>query len=258
MEQFLDQATAAMSERGFFVLPALLSPAEVESWTAIFDRDHQTYPSFWRDVSGHYLSNFDVLVTSPEIDGFVRHRVLLPLVRGLMGGLVQVADLMFSFKAAHAGTPYAGWHRDCDKLATHPLGLMHLQAMAYLTDVGPDTHCFSVAGEPAGAACTDEIEIGDPLARPAGAVDVLGPAGTVILFNPAVAHGATTRVTSAVRKTMHVYFGHRGGPYALYDESVIPPSFSCHADPEVRELYGARNQRTAAFLAAFGPGTDGP
>ena len=85
-----------------------------------------------------------------------------------------------------------------------------------------------------------------------GAVHLHGPAGTAILFNLSVLHAATVRITPHERKTVQIYYGHRGGP-VLSDGTMIPTSlWRDHPDPEVRGFYGLMTTRSLQYAKAFG------
>lgn len=85
-----------------------------------------------------------------------------------------------------------------------------------------------------------------------GVYDLHGPAGTCALFNVSVLHTATTRPTQAIRKTAQIYYGHRERPY-LANDSGIPATFwRDNPDAETRAFYGVLNERTRAYMAAFG------
>ena len=122
-----------------------------------------------------------------------------------------------------------------------------IQLMLYLTDVGEDTHCFSISPESVDAPILDNKA---QLERD-GVIDIHGPAGTICLFNVAVLHTATVRKTDHVRQSLQVYYGHRDRPY-LADDSLIPPMFANDADPETRAFYGNTNEITRLYLRGFG------
>ena len=125
----------------------------------------------------------------------------------------------------------------------------YLQLMLYLTDVDEQTHCFSMSPE----SVNDPIlEVEAQLERN-GIVDFHGPAGTVVLFNIAVLHTVTVRVTGRERKTVQAYYGHRSRP-SLSNCSVIPPRFWRHdPNPEVRAFYENLNETSKVFLSACEP-----
>ena len=87
---------------------------------------------------------------------------------------------------------------------------------------------------------------------PSGKVHLHGPAGTVVLFNLSVLHAATVRITPHERKTVQIYYGHRGGP-VLSDCTMIPARlWRDHPDPEVRGFYGMMTSRTQQYAEGFG------
>ena len=117
----------------------------------------------------------------------------------------------------------------------------------YLTNVNQETHCFSISPE---SVNTPILDTADQLDRN-GIVDCHGAAGTVVLFNNAVLHTATVRVTKHERKTVQAYYGHRSRPF-LSNCSIIPPKFcDDHPDQETRDFYGNLNDTTRMFLSAF-------
>tara|TARA_B100001013_G_scaffold308439_1_gene212394 strand:- start:15 stop:395 length:381 start_codon:yes stop_codon:yes gene_type:complete len=92
--------------------------------------------------------------------------------------------------------------------------------MVYLTDVDEITHCFSISPE---SAAEEILDRGSQLQR-GGMVDLYGSAGTCVLFNVAVLHTATTRPTTAARKSIQVYYGHTNRPH-LSEITYIPYAF---------------------------------
>ncbi len=63
----------------------------------------------------------------------------------------------------------------------HPLALRSLQAMIYLSDVSPGTHCFSISPESV-ADLREPRATREQLEHSPG-LDLHGAAGSVFLFN---------------------------------------------------------------------------
>ena len=142
--------------------------------------------------------------------------------------------------APHKGDPVEVWHRDRSHMTDRPYRCGYLQMMLYLSDVGEDTHCFSISPEP----CDGPILEIEEQVKQRGGVHLHGPAGTVILFNLSVVHAATVRKTTHERKSVQVYYGHRDGP-VLSQFTTIPTSlWRDHPDPEVRGFYSLLNTRS--------------
>ena len=124
----------------------------------------------------------------------------------------------------------------------------YIQLMVYLADVDESTHCFSLSPESIEEPILDDHD--DQLKR-GGEYHLHGPAGTCALFNVAVLHTATTRPTTAERRTVQIYYGHRDRAPLANDSSIPAAFWRESADAETRAFYGVLNERTKAYLAAF-------
>ena len=165
-----------------------------------------------------------------------------------MGGALCFGEIGLRYMGPYDGEFNQGWHRDRNHWDNHPLRMDYIQLMVYMTDVDESTHCFSLSPE-----SIDEPVLKDNGAQMArgGVYDLHGLAGTCALFNVALLHTATTRPTKATRKTAQIYYGHRGRA-PLANDSGIPATFwRDHENPETRAFYGALNERTKVFMAAF-------
>ena len=231
---------------GFVVLGDLLTRAELHEYLDLFHEDRRRAPLRW-GLRGHQYCACDALITTPEFDRVIRHELILSAVEELMGGPVCFGELCARHMDPAGEAAAQGWHRDRGHWSGHPLRMDYIQLMLYLSDVGEDTHCFSISPE----AIDEPILDREAQLERDGAIDIHGPAGTVCLFNVAVLHTATVRKTDKVRKSLQVYYGHRNRPY-LADDSLIPPAFANDPDPETRAFYGNINEITRLYLRGFG------
>jgi hypothetical protein len=236
-------------ENGYILRSDLLSEADLDRFKRIFDRDKSEYGYRWHRYSYHQSANYDALVTSPEFDEVVRHGRVFAAIGELMGGKTCFGEIGARHMAEYEGELHRSWHRDRPHWPEHVYRMNYIQLMLYLTDVGPDTHCFSISPESIDAPVLEDRE--EQLAR-GGIVDIEGPAGSVCLFNVSVLHTATTRTTSQERKTLQIYYGHRDRA-PLANDSVIPPRFWKHdPDLETRAFYGNLNEVTRIYMKSFG------
>ena len=88
--------------------------------------------------------------------------------------------------SAGAAALAAAGHRDTGTDVGHPLALRSLQAMIYLSDVSPGTHCFSISPESV-ADLREPRATGEQLEHSPG-LDLHGAAGSVFLFNSSALH----------------------------------------------------------------------
>ena len=228
---------------GYLLLGKILNDPEVRRYQDIFDRDRVEMGRHWYPL-GHQTVTCDLLVTSPEFDGLIRHPAVMSPLRELMGGEVCFAEITIRHMAPYSGELSRSWHRDFPHWSEHPYRMDYIQLIVYLTDVDESTHCFSLSPESIGQ---EVLEKEQQLDR-GGICDLYGPAGTGALFNISVLHAATVRPTASERKSVQIYYGHRHRPY-LSEHSIMPTElWRDHEDPEVRAFYGLLNGKTRKYL----------
>ena len=242
-----DVDTPFFAANGYVNLGQVLAGEALQEAIQLFDEDRSASGWNWSLYSNHQTINCDTLVTSPAVDGLIRHPLILPAIESLMGGPVCFSEICARHMAAFEGEPFQGWHRDRPRWDDHAFRMDYIQLMLYLSDVGPATHCFSISPER-----LDEPQLEkDVQLKEGGIVDLHGPAGTAVLFNISVLHTATVRVTEKERKPVQVYYGHRDRPALSNDSSIPATLWRDHADAETRAFYGNLNDKTRKYLAAF-------
>jgi ectoine hydroxylase-related dioxygenase (phytanoyl-CoA dioxygenase family) len=238
-------------QNGYVVLTDLLSAQELKRFVGIFDTDRSDHRYRWHSYGYHQSANYDALITSSAFDEMVRHRAVLSAVEELMGGPTCFGEIGARHVRDYSGDLHRSWHRDRPHWSEHRYRMDYIQSMLYLTDVNSGTHCFSLSPESIDQPVIKDQD--DQLAR-GGIVDILGPAGTVCLFNVSVLHTATTRQTTAERKSVQTYYGHRDR-VPLANDSVIPSRlWKDDPDPETRAFYGNLKDVTKIYSEAFGIG----
>ena len=191
--------------------------------------------------AGRYQSaTGSLLAFSSEFDAVLTCRPVLRLVDRLMGGrmLCTGVDAMYRAPVPEAPPPgehahHQMWHREAggrfcaDDRDVVPSCMPSCQVLFYLTDVGADTHCFSVVPESVAekrALPVSETEEGgtvggyDPADMwytryRADGVDVHAPAGSAVIQNNVNIHAATIRQSLVPRITLHVNFDSLAGNY---------------------------------------------
>ena len=235
---------------GYVSLGQVFEGDELRRFTNLYDQDRSEQGSFWRPISnhGHQTLNCDPLISSPEIDDLIRHPSLISPIETIFEGPSCLGEVCLRHMVPREGAPEEIWHRDRPHSTERPYRCGFLQMMLYLSDVHEGTHCFSISPEP----CDGPILETEDQLKQRGAVHLHGPAGTAVLFNLSVLHAATVRTTPHERKTVQIYYGHRGGP-VLSDGTMIPTSlWRDHPDPEVRGFYGLMTTRSLQYAKAFG------
>ncbi|MBT3344376.1 MAG: hypothetical protein HN712_23785 [Gemmatimonadetes bacterium] len=232
---------------GFCVLPDALSVDQVQSLNDAIDAHRRDYAGLWANRGeGGRRQCVTMLLTDTALDHSLMHPELLPLVKSLVGDELVVEEHSVMVRAPITQSPPpAGWHRDRPNNPDHPLGIEALSLVYYLTDVDTSTHCFSVVPESAEAKCGPQDDL--PACDGKGARDLLGPAGTALLFNAGSCHAGRLRTTPHERRTIHIYFG-LASHAPLSNHTPMPRRLVEHEDAAVRELFRRPNDLTRAIL----------
>jgi hypothetical protein len=243
-----DDQLASFQRDSFVNLGKVLSDEDVARFHALFETD-QGMQNFWHQYGHSQYANYDALLTQPSWDELIRHPAVLPAIEALMGSTqICCGEVGLRMMPAWEAEFHQSWHRDKAHAEDHPLRLDYLQMMVYLADVDESTHCISFSPED---VSEEVIADNDQQLATRGDYNLHGPAGTIALFNSSALHTATTRPTTATRKTVQVYYGHLDKPY-LANDSVFPPILWRDApEQSTREFYGNLNERTKTFMRAF-------
>jgi ectoine hydroxylase-related dioxygenase (phytanoyl-CoA dioxygenase family) len=78
--------------------------------------------------------------------------------------------------------------------------------------------------------------LSDPAAPYQGEVLLTGKAGTVVVMNAHMWHGATANQTNQRRRAMHVYYTRRDKPQQLYQKKFLGPEVQSRLSPEARKI----------------------
>jgi ectoine hydroxylase-related dioxygenase (phytanoyl-CoA dioxygenase family) len=73
-----------------------------------------------------------------------------------------------------------------------------------------------------------------PAAGHLGEVQLIAPAGTVVIFNSHLRHGGTRNRTGRPRRALHSYFTRRGNPQQLGQKKYIRPETLARLSPPAR------------------------
>lgn len=211
---------SAFAAQGFAVLPSILPADEVKRLNEAIDVDLAANRSTWFGRGEGHLQNANLLPRTEAFVPVIEQPTILASLAALMGETVCFEELSAMLRDPMKGDPGApSWHRDFNREDGRPLGVHALSVVYYLTDVGPEDHCFSIV-----PGTHDEhysVKAGEHDA--ASEFDVNGPAGTALIFHTACIHAARLKPRSRQRRTLHLYYGHADNP-RLSHHTDIPDS----------------------------------
>ena len=233
----VESQLASYGESGYLVVTSGLTADQVGVANDAVDRDLVENPLLWKSRSPVCQQNVNVLMARPELDFTMRPPNLLPLMTGIMGIDLCAEEHSVMLRAPNPDGPTeCDWHRDRTTERAGPYRTGYLSVVFYLTDVDDSTHTFSVIPGSCGDDDLPDLDTYDF----DSAHHITGPAGTAILFNAALFHAGNVRITTAERRTIHIYCGRTSSP-PLSEFTIFPPRLWHGEDEPTRKYYSKLN-----------------
>jgi len=228
---------ARLDEDGFLPPPGILSPAQLQD---IRDRlaelsaaeGDQAGIEVHQEEGTDRLADlvnkdpvFEVCFTSPRVLAAVRH---------------VLGDFTLSSLNSRAALPGSGQQRlHTDWGEPVPAGDYQVCNSIWLIDDftpgnGPTR---LVPGSHRSEQLPGQV-MADPWAPYPGEVQLLGQAGTVVVFNAHLWHGGTLNTTRRPRRALHSYFCRRGRKQQLDQRAYLRPETLARLSPAARHILG--------------------
>jgi ectoine hydroxylase-related dioxygenase (phytanoyl-CoA dioxygenase family) len=184
------------------------------------------------------VQSFNVLPRPPAFDAAIENQLTLGQLRGLLGEEISFEEFSIMIRCPSTRTmDIKSWHRDitCDYERRKEIQAISL--IYYLTDVAETDHCFSIIPETHNRLV--DYRLDDVV--PGMERDLLGPAGTAVLFDVRCLHSGKLKPTSRERRTLHFYYS-RNGQARTSEWSDIPERLHRKYDPALpSRLYSKWN-----------------
>jgi ectoine hydroxylase-related dioxygenase (phytanoyl-CoA dioxygenase family) len=233
-ELSMDYRSAAREfhERGFLVIPNALSREQLSLLHRAVDRDLDQHGPEWVKFDESYMETPDALSRSDAFDFTIENPVTLPLLRALLGELITLEEFEIIIRNPTAKTrDIKAWHRDATRDYERRMEIEYVSLVYYLTDVSETDHCLSIVpGSHYRLVDLKPSEV--PLDSE---IDMIGPAGTGIIFHGRCIHAGKLKPGSRQRRTLHIYFARSDQPrYSEWTE--IPPRLYQKVDDSLPPL----------------------
>jgi hypothetical protein len=231
----------------YLLLPAALTPEEVASLNAATDRDREEYPEFWS--KGARMQSAQCLLSMPEADSLIRHPSFFPVAEHVFDGDIRFEEFSIMIRAGNqAEGSIEGWHRDSRPNPEHRLGIRALGAFIYLTDVDETTARYSLI--PNSQHLPEPRKVSEESEEREGEIEMLGPAGTVILVNAGNWHCGKWGHGPRERRMVAIYYCQSTTP-SLSNHTLFPRRLWDVADEEQRRFYSKHNAITRAVAKDY-------
>ena len=230
-------------ERGLLVIPNALSAEQLSILNRAVDRDLNEHDGDWVKFDESLIETPDVLSRTAEFDFTVENPVTLTILRSLIGELITFEEFEILIRNPTIKThDLKAWHRDATRDYNRRMEIEYVSLVYYLTDVSENDHCLSII--PGSHYRLVDLKPGDVTSG--SEFDVIGPAGTAVLFHGRCIHAGKLKPKSRQRRTLHIYYARSDQPrYSEWTE--IPPRLYQKADPQLPPLLYSKWNASRVF-----------
>lgn len=226
-----------LDEQGYLVLPDFMSRQLLETLQArveeLFEQEGKAAGAeFKQEPFTRRLANlvnkgtiFEQIIVMPKILGCVRH---------VVGPRFKLSSLN-----VRSADPHSDWvqplHADVGAVADQN-GYWVCNSVWMLDDFTEHNGAIRmVPGSHRWGKLPQEV-LADPSAPQPGEILLTGRAGTVVIMNAHMWHGATSNRTSAQRRAMHAFYTRWDKPQQQYQKKLLSSEVQQRLSPEVRQL----------------------
>jgi len=229
----LDDMVRHFDLQGYLRVENALTADQIRCLDQAVDRHRKECPDDWMALSDSFCEAIDVLPHTAAFDEVIESPLLLEILQAILGENLTFEEFAILLRNPTANlNEIKGWHRDIVRDYERRKEIYAVSVLWYLTDVSPTDHCFCIVPE----SHNRLVDLNPcDVAADAG-VDLIGPAGTAVLFHARAIHNARLKKNSTQRRTLQAYFSNRldqrtnewtSIPPRLYQKSdpALPPHF---------------------------------
>jgi ectoine hydroxylase-related dioxygenase (phytanoyl-CoA dioxygenase family) len=190
------------------------------------DRDLAQHGEEWVKFDESLIETPDVISRSADFDLAIENPTTLAILRGLIGELVTFEEFEIMIRNPTIKTQdIKAWHRDATRDYDRRMEIEYVSLVYYLTDVSATDHCLSIIP----GSHYRLVNLKPTEVTPGSEFDVIGLAGTAVIFHGRCIHAGKLKPSSRQRRTLHMYYARSDQP--RYSEwTDIPPRLYQKAD----------------------------
>lgn len=235
-EPQLKQMADDFHRLGYLKVEHALTAEQLARFHAAVDRHWQNFPDDWISLSDSFCEGTNVLPHTADFDEAIENPKTLEVLGAILGDEMTFEEFAIMLRNPTANlNEVKGWHRDLvrDYHRRHEIDAVSI--MFYLSDVSPTDHCFAIVPE-----SHDRLLDVNPLDVPMDAgVDLIGPAGTAVIFHARAIHNARLKQNSTQRRTLQAYYS-TWRDQRTAEWSEIPPRLYQKQDPALPPKFYAK------------------
>jgi Phytanoyl-CoA dioxygenase (PhyH) len=229
----LDEMVRHFDRQGYLRVENALTADQVRRLDQAVDRHLKDCPDGWMALSDSFCEAIDVLPHTAAFDEVIESPLMLEVLRAILGENLTFEEFAIMLRNPTANlNEIKGWHRDIVRDYERRQEIYAVSVLWYLTDVSPTDHCFCIVPE----SHNRLVDLNPCEVAADAGIDMIGPAGTAVLFHARAIHNARLKKDSTQRRTLQAYFSNRldqrtnewtSIPPRLYQKSdpALPPHF---------------------------------
>lgn len=232
----LQQMADEFHKLGYLRVEQALTPEQITRFNRAVDRHIQEHPGDWVSLSDSFCEAVDILGHTSDFDEAIENSKTLEILCAILGEKIAFEEFAIMLRNPTANLKEVkGWHRDLIRDYKRRREIDAVSIMMYLTDVSPIDHCFAIVPE-----SHERLLDLNPLDVAADAgVDLIGPAGTAVIFHARAIHNARLKQNSGQRRTLQAYYSSRLDQ-RTNEWTRIPPRLYQKKDPALPPHFYAK------------------
>jgi hypothetical protein len=230
-------------ERGFLIIRNALSAEQLLFLNRAVDHDLDQHGEEWVKFDESLIETPDVISRTADFDFAIENPTTLAILRSLIGELITFEEFEILIRNPTTKTEdIKAWHRDATREFNRRMEIEYVSLVCYLTDVSENDHCLSII--PGSHYGLIHLKPGDVTSG--SEFDVIGPAGTAVIFHGRCIHAGKLKPGSRQRRTLHIYYARSDQPrYSEWTE--IPPRLYQKTDSGLPPLLYSKWNASTVF-----------
>ena len=207
------------------------------------DQDLGQHEREWVTFDESLIETPDVISRTEAFDFTIKNPLTFGILRSLIGELITFEEFEIIIRNPTAKTQdIKAWHRDAAREYARRMEIEYISLVYYLTDVSESDHCLSII--PGSHYRLVDLKPADVTMN--SGFDVIGPAGTAVIFHGRCIHAGKLKPTSRQRRTLHIYFA-RSDQHRYSEWTEIPPRLYRKNDPLLPPMMYSKWNATCVF-----------
>ncbi|MDB5337959.1 MAG: hypothetical protein JWN70_3578 [Planctomycetaceae bacterium] len=236
----LEQMAEDFHRLGYLRVEQALTAEQIRRFNVAVDRHIEKFPDDWISLSDSFCEGTNILPHTADFDEVIENRKTLDILQAILGENITFEEFAIMLRNPTANlNEIKGWHRDLIREYDRRHEIDAVSIMFYLTDVSSTDHCFCIVPE-----SHNRLLDLNPKDVPADAgVDLIGPAGTAVIFHARAIHNARLKQNSTQRRTLQAYYSNRLDQ-RTNEWTQIPPRLYQKHDPSLPPHFYSKWQVT--------------